>query len=105
MRYFDELQNKLISYWDALAEGDSAEIDVEGLEADLLAHRPGGYLGIYQGITDLIQAARHIRNQSSDYDYFDFLPLEEDVQALYYLMSIADQGSGSSVVEVPVQVL
>lgn len=101
MRYFDELQNKLISYWDALAEGSSTEIDVEGLEADLLAHRPGGYLDIYQGITDFIQAARHIRSHSSDYDYFDFLTLEEDVQALYYLMSIADQGSGSSVVEVP----
>ena len=101
MRYFDELQRKLISYWDALAEGHSTEIDVEGLEADLLAHRPGGYLGIYQGITEFIRAARLIRYHSPDYDYLDFLPLEEDIQALYYLMSIADQGSGSSIAEVP----
>lgn len=102
MRYFDELQNKLMSYWNALAEGDSSEADIDVLETDLLAHRPGGYLDIYQGITDFVQVARQLRKQSPVYDYFDFLPLEEDAQALYYLMSIADQGSGSNVATVPV---
>lgn len=101
MRYWDELQNKLISYWDALAEGISPEIDVDSLEEDLLACRPDGYWDIYQGITDFIQTTRRIRSQSSDYDYFDFLPLEEDVQTLYYLMSIAGQGSDSIVADRP----
>ena len=99
MRYFAELQNKLMSYWCALAEGDSSRKDVDELEADLLAHRPDGYLDIYQGMTAFIQAAQRIRIQAPNYDYFDFLPLEEEIQELYYLMSIADLCSGSHVVE------
>lgn len=99
MRYFAELQNKLMSYWCALAEGDSSRKDVDELETDLLAHRPDGYLDIYQGMTAFIQAAQRIRIQAPNYDYFDFLPLEEEIQELYYLMSIADLCSGSHVVE------